>query len=205
MTNPTLLQTVSLPEFFREQIHDSILDTKAIISADAEFYLVNLLTEFSVSDTLFDQTHDGHLEDKALALLWLESLQKKKKERIFVLKKLGDKALYTSGFFSDSLTQKLVDSKYVMKMGMSAYGSLADLYNDNPEKKMSALYDELSKKFGDVVRVISNVAVGLYNRSEKDLLKLYEKWQLTGSQKIKEKLFEEGLLPYDYGNPELPQ
>ena len=46
--------------------------------------------------------------------------------RFELLKKLGDRSLYISGFFADSLQRKVVDVDYYAEMGGVAYGALAD-------------------------------------------------------------------------------
>ena len=78
---------------------------------------MNLLAEFSDADEAFDEA------DRPLALIYGKAMEKAGPERFRILKKLGDYALYISGYFSDSLQGKAVDVDYYIAMGSNAYGT----------------------------------------------------------------------------------
>lgn len=190
------VQTSSLPEFFREKVSESLQTHKVAASPEAEFYLVNLLATFSKSHHLFEVTEDGALEDRALALRLYDAIEAAPQVRIPILKKLGDVALYLSGFFGDGLLgSSPVGLDYYMQMGHTAYSSLSTLVSGRPSTNTGSLYGELAHKFGPFVEVLSGVANATIFRNDHDLLKLYERWLTTGSERAKNILSREGILP----------
>jgi hypothetical protein len=107
------------------------------------------------------------------------------------LKRLGDGALYVSGFFGDSLQRKVVDVDYYIDMGSSAYHSLSkEMYEDT----FAQLYREIAVKFNvfvDVFSIISRKTMG----SEDNVLRLMELYAKTDSPVARDRLTEKGLFP----------
>lgn len=194
MTQTSILSH-TLPEFFQEQVTGALVNQNIRVSPDAEFYVVNLLTTFHQTKKLFEKDEKGELIDKALALRLADSLEVSPMQRIPVLKKMGDVALYTSGFFGESLYRKMVGIDYYIQMGHTAYSSVSQLMSDEPHKILSELFDELASNFCPLVGVLEEVAESSHFKSDSNLLKLYEKWLATGSDRIGEMLKSEGIVP----------
>lgn len=192
MGQPCLTQS-TLPEFFREKVLAALDSVKVRASPHAEFYLVNLLTTFSHSGNLYEKDNGGKWVDCALATRFLESGLKTPDQRIPILKKLGDVSLYVSGFFADSLHRKAVNLDYYIRMGHSAYSSLSSLVES--AGAMRELYEELAYNFIRFVNVLSEVADSTQLRSAQDLLRLYERWLATRSEKAGELLARSGIVP----------
>ncbi|MBI2338955.1 MAG: hypothetical protein HYU99_01105 [Deltaproteobacteria bacterium] len=195
MTELTLLDTGSLPEFFRERVSTSMQDLRIKASPQAEFYLVNLLVSFAQTEKLYERNENGELVDSALAVLFLEGMSKTASEKIPLLKKTGDIALYVSGFFSDSFFRKVINIDYYIRMGGSAYSSVSQLVEKDPARHLSELFGELAVNFIPFMDVISEVADASGMKSDQNLLKLYEKWLKTGSERTRELLVREGIIP----------
>lgn len=195
MEGPHLLETASLKEFFREQVTTSLEHLKVSASPHAEFYLVCLLTGFSNAENLFERSPHGEVTDKALAIRLFEATLASSHEKIPVLKKMGDVALYTSGFFADSFFTKIVGAEYYIHMGEVAYSSVSQLLSTDSGKNMKELYDELATHFVQFVDVLSDVAEKSHITCDKDLLRLYERWLKTGSNRTRQLLVKEGIIP----------
>jgi hypothetical protein len=191
----TSISSHTLPEFFQEKVTGALQNQHIKVTPDAEFYIVNLLTSFHQTEKLFERDEKGELIDKALALRLADSLEVSPMQRIPLLKKMGDVALYTSGFFGEGLHQKMVGLEYYIQMGHAAYSSVSQLIFDDPHKTLRELFDELAVNFGSLVDVLSEVAESSHFISDSNLLKLYERWLATGSQRLGELLNREGIVP----------
>jgi hypothetical protein len=118
----------------------------------------------------------------------LESGGQEQRER---LRNLGDFSLFTSGFFSDSLTRKVVDIDYYVSMGEYAYASLGR----RDEDAFGEVFAELARKFVGFVDVLSDVSEHTTLASNADLLRLYDRWLRTRSAREEQRLLDRGILP----------
>lgn len=172
----------SVAEFFHEVLSEALQRQGVDASAHAEFYLVNLLTEFS----------HGALTDQPLALWMARAQEADGAQRLQELRAIGDHALYVSGFFADSLARKLIDSDYYISIGCSAYRTLAAHAADG--RRGRELYGELSGKFPHFVDVLAEVSTQTrVSSSNRDLLRLYERYLKTGSAQAERQLRRLGL------------
>lgn len=193
------LSNETIEAYFAEIVIKAVEYQSVSITEGAQFYIVNLLSEFALSDRLFhwDQ-ENGRLEQEALALLLARARSAPVPERVRLLKRLGDSSLYISGFFAESLARSLVDVEYYISMGGGAYGSLSDLYRVRPgPPSVAQLFAELSLKFRDLVDVVSRVSeqANPFCATNESLLRLYDIWIRTGSPRVAEKLRANGLEP----------
>ncbi len=195
MSRDCLLQTASLPEFFRERISSSLHHLHVEASPDAEYYLVSLLTTFAQSESFFEKNEKGIMTEKPLALTLSEALAATPDGKIPLLKKMGDVALYVSGFFADSFLKKVVSADYYIHMGEVAYASVSQLLARKTSHNLKELYDELATNFPRFSDVLSDVAATTNLHSDKNILKIYERWLQTGSERAKNILMDKGLIP----------
>lgn len=153
-------------------------------------YLVRLLLRYMESKNFFAQNQDGKLEDNFLVDLYAEYLKGDIPQKKATLQRLGDICLMMSGFFAESLSRKLVDLDYYFGMGGTAYGQLS-LLQETPTNK--TLYTELSVKFQPFSNVLGEMSERSGLQSNKDLLRLYERWVSTGSERLRNLLSEHGI------------
>ncbi len=187
-----LILSNDLGEFFRQEVTDAKGSLGIKLSDSAEFYLVNLLCDFS------RQGSAPAVGEEPLALLYKRALEASAAERVQLLKNLGDLALYVSGFFTEFIERSLVDVDYYIAMGGNAYGSLASLVGGQRHgATFGELYLQLARKFTELVDLLNQIAERTRDKAESDaeLLKLYDRWVRTGSQRIQKLLLEKGLLP----------
>ena len=79
-------------------------------------------------------------------------------------------------------------------MGGCAYNSISTL---DARRPIQELFHELANKFSLWMNILSEVSVnGRCATNERDLLKLYENWQRTGSRLAQLLLEKEGILPH---------
>ncbi len=179
----------SSKSFFFDLINESKVKVQFQPSETASYYLVDLMESFLRSTPSVEDI-DQSSQSNTLAESFLQATATYDKCKIKLLKKLGDTTLYVSGFFGDSLNRKLVDIDYYVNMGETAYGTLANSIN---ESTFSELYMEFAQKFMNFVELLTYISLKVNLQSDEDVLRLYEKYLITGSTLAKNKLIEEGL------------
>jgi hypothetical protein len=156
----------------------------------ATAYLIELLDE----RILEPEPETG--SDRTLAEEFLTAQQDRGAVRIRRMRSLGDRALFVSGFFGDSLARKVVDIDYYQQIGCTAYGDVATgLSGRDTSHSWTRLYRELSGRFGDFVSVLAEVGDRSRPQRPRDLLRLYERYLLTGSQRDRQRLIQSGHQP----------
>jgi len=189
MNENKLVTQSSMNGFFLQEIESAVDKQGVKISEHSKSYVVNVLSDYT-------HAHKLHAPNsETLAMLYLRSQQVGGEERIQTLKRLGDMALCISGFFADSLNRKIVDVDYYISMGGSAYGSLATMYEAKREAAVfGVMYAELARKFAKLVEVLNEVSEGL-SGADQSMLRLYDRWLKTGSDRMHRILVEKGVIP----------
>jgi hypothetical protein len=175
----------SAVEYFKELV-DGALSRQGLAAQElTAYYVVQLLASF------LQRRFTGG-QDDALALRLGRALDSAGMQQRASLKEIGDVALFVSGFFSDSLTRKLVDVDYYVSIGGCAYNTLSRVEAD---EAFSPVFAELGEKFVGFVDVLAEVSERTSCSSNADLLRLYEKWLKTGSRRSGQLLVERGVVP----------
>lgn len=191
MTQNTIIQGLGLEEVIREEIVGALKNERVNASEFAEFYLVNLLSDFHKHERSFEAAEDAF--EKPLATLFMEALNTDPSTRLLRLRRLGDTILVVSGLFTDRVQKTLVKLPYYVSIGGAAYARLANMLDS--EREFFDLYMELSRKFAAFVRVIATVAP--WNRTaplNSDIIRAYERWLSSGDSKLESLLEKEGIL-----------
>lgn len=194
MTDRKSITLVAQPQdFFRELVTETLGRQHVSIQPETEFYLVNLLNQFMTTDRLYPRDGEGTVREEPLALMVKEALEQPAVQaQSLMFRQVGDVSLYVAGFFQDSLVRKLVDVDYYIDMGGTAYQQVA---TRTTEDNLRALYGELSEKFGRFVEVLAEISDKTSARTEKDILRLYDLWVRTGSERAAKALQEAGIIP----------
>ena len=187
MTTPILVGK-SAQEWFREMVSETLSTRRLKVQEVTEFYLVNVLTGFLGREKLYVEDAEGNVEAEPLALILLRALQAERRERVAGLRRLGDTSTFVSGFFCDSLAGRPVDVDYYIAMGERAYATLAE-----DGRGPAAPFDELSDRFGEFVDLFAEIAEMSQLRSNRGLVKLYERWMLTRSERVANLLRQRGV------------
>jgi hypothetical protein len=146
-------------------------------------YLVQLLETNMLTQNM--------MVHSTFAEMLLRAQNAEKQLRQELLRKLGDTSLYISGFFGDSLRRKIVDIDYYANIGGIAYGSLS---REVPDKNQALVFNQFADRFLDYVDVLTYVSQTSSMQSNQDLLRVYERYVITGSPLAKDQLIERGLL-----------
>jgi len=197
MTGPgrKVIAVGNLQEFFRDALHSAMSHQKLEVRDHTEHYVVNLLSLFSRAEALYenDQQRSGH---KPLVMMLAEALEAPTLAgRNRGLQRLGDVSLFIAGFFAGSFARKLVDIDYHIAMGGRAYGSLAELVSRGRGQALAGVFAELATKFQRLVDALNEVSEMACAHSDKDILRLYEIWMKTGSQRAQDILRRLGVEP----------
>ncbi|HET6440671.1 MAG TPA: hypothetical protein VFG59_21605 [Anaeromyxobacter sp.] len=188
MSDPILVRK-SAREWFREVIGDALAHRSMRIQEVTEFYLVDLLASFLSRERLYVEQADGTVRAEPLALILLEALRQDRQTRARELRRLGDTALYVSGFFGDSLARSAAGIDYYIAMGESAYGALATPDGRGKED----VFGELAGRFADFVDLFAEIAELSNLRSNRGLIRLYQRFLATRSERVAELLRERGV------------
>ena len=191
-----VVQVQNLTDYFRTSI-DGVISRQGVdVDPHAAHYVVNLLTLFSRSEELYEDHGDSY-GLRPLALMMADAADARSaQERNYALQRIGDVALFISGFFADSLANKAVDVDYYIYMGGSAYGSLSEEVRGTFRGNAFAhVYRELAVKFQVLVDVLNEVRDEARGESDRDLLRTYEIWLKTGSRRAKKLLADNGVVP----------
>lgn len=184
-------------EFFYQQVTSALGALKVETTPETEFYLVNLLNQFVSTDALFGRDASGHIKDEPLAVLLKEAMetQAPTNQRL-MFRHVGDVSLYTAGYFQESLQRKAAPLDYYITLGGQAYQQVARREDDGPRQK---LFEELALKFAAFVEVLSRIGekTNFLAQNEKDLLRLYELWIQTKSERVAKALQEAGITLVD--------
>jgi hypothetical protein len=180
-----------LTEVIRDKVKNAFIAEHLETSEMVEFYVVNLLQEFHNAEGLVMIRGRAAIE-KPLSVMLLEALNGSTSDQIRCLKRVGDLALVVSGFFGDSLHRGLMRPSYYISIGETAYGSLACIHEK--DGAFFEIYLELTKKFAGFARVISTVAPWNDARSDAEVLKIYERWIMTGDNTLRQVLEQKGIL-----------
>lgn len=197
MTGNAICTTDNLFDFFHHWVDAAASHQGNRVSEDGVYYLSNLLVERV-------RTPDRATEPDTLVELQIEAAQSDRIRAIHIYKRLGDKALYVSGFFPRSLTRRMVSRSYYQEMGAAAYDTLSRLLavtggrvvgEREGRRTLDAIYAELAEAFGACSEVLAEVREAIRAYTDTDIVRLYEEWRETGSLRAFERLRELGVIP----------
>ncbi len=188
----------SAQEYFRELVSESLAQRRLRVGEATEFYVVNLLAERLRRDRPPGPRQAGERggeprepAEEPLALMLKKALEGDRAARWRNLKELGDTSLFVSGFFGDSLSRSLVDVEYYIAMGERAYDALAE--EPRGPSGAQAIFGELAERFPQLVDLLAEIAELSELRSNRGLVRLYERFLATGSERLARQLRERGV------------
>lgn len=184
----TLFRSESAVEYFKELVETALANQCVQAGKLTAYYVVNLLCGFLHLDRLHPDTESL---DEPLAMRLGRALESGGSDQRRQLRRIGDLALFISGFFSDSLRRKVVDVDYYASMGGYAYASLSR----REDESFAPVFAELADKFIAFVDILNEVSERSALTSNADVLRLYEKWLRTGSPRDGQRLVERGIVP----------
>jgi hypothetical protein len=180
------MEVSSIEEFFRGEVDRAFRDRGLTPGTMTEHYLVHLLAAYAAQP----------IEERPLALKMLEAVEAAPRERRTQLREIGDTSLYVSGFWTESLDNKLVDVDYYIDLGGTAYGELARGGTGWTGDPYGAVFAELAANFARFVEVLMLISRRTTRTaSNEDVLRLYQRWQRTRSRWAAARLATLGVVP----------
>jgi hypothetical protein len=181
----------SVSNFFDEVVEDAIRARRVDATGGATRYLVGLLVDYAHPDG-----RAGEALERPLTLLLDEALHvSDRAERFERLRTLGDGVLYGCGFFGDHFEARGVDPKYLHGLGTRAYGAASSMLRTSPDDGGPDLFAELARNFGLFVEVLTDTTITMGMENSRGLLKVYERWLRTGSERLASALTSRGVMP----------
>ena len=184
----------TVESFFRDEVDRALRDQGLSSDALVEHYLVQLLAAYAAQP----------IAEKPLALKMLAAVEAAPRERRAHLREIGDTSLYVSGFWGESLADKVVDVDYYIEMGGLAYGELARGGVGWTGDPFGQVFGELASKFARFVEVLAVISRRTARcASNQVVLRLYLRWQRTRSRWAEARLAAMGVVPpKDDGRPQ---
>lgn len=182
-------------DFFGDAVKEAFHQRRIDAGPHVEAYLVQILEHYILAERLHDgETVDelGNRKPQTLAETLLVAVQSNHATKMGLLKQLGDRTLYTCGFFSDSFERKVIDVDYCVEMAGTAYGLLA---NSTREDMMSQVYNIYSRRFIEFVEALNYISEKFHLQSTQNVLRIYDRYLRTGSELAREKLNDLGIVP----------
>jgi hypothetical protein len=181
-------------EYFHGAVTGALSTLKISASDYAKNYLINLLSSFIHQEKFYPTDAQGNKVDTLTHQLANALDEASSEGRAVRLRQLGDFSLYVAGFFANSLSRKLVDVDYYIGMGGAAYDTVARL---EAEKIKAELFKELAEKFPQFVDVLGQISdeSGFNPEDDKALLRIYDLWMKTGSDRLAKQLVKAGIVP----------
>ena len=189
MSSVLILNTDS---YFYTSVEEAFQERNVEAIPHVKTYLAEILKHYLITKNLYDEIDpSGKMTRKTMAEMLLIAGQSKQQERFELLKRLGDSALYISGFFSDSLQRKIIDVDYYVDMGKMAFESLS---KDVEEHTFAHLYMQLSEKFLILVDILSLISQKSKMTDDENILRMMDVYAKTGSSRLEESLAEKGIF-----------
>lgn len=151
---------------WHEIIHEAQMMCDITLLEELETYLVFLMIR---------HTNKPEVVKQVVAYEFLRNLNKTCGERQQTLQAVGDQCLILAGLFPHIAAKRLVNIRYFVDMGQSAYANISRARND--------IYALLARQFVSLMDILQSIRQ--YSKEYVDLLPLeaYELWSETGSQR----------------------
>ncbi len=174
-----VLPHASVDAYFYEVLTEALATAHVEATEPAGWYLVSLMGEFT----------RARLPDEPLAMKLSAARTAEPGDRVRGLKEVGDTSLYVAGFFTESLSRKLVDADYYIGLGRGAYAELAGQLSGS----LTDVYRELAANFPAFVEVLACVRRRV-DFAGCDVMKLYQQWLRSRDSWVEKKLRALGVM-----------
>lgn len=192
------LSLIGPEQFFHELLSSAAKNQKVDLKPETHVYLVGLLRHFMTTENLYARDQSGQFKDEPLAFLIQEALEENSREgQALMFRHLGDFSLYVAGYFQESIQRKKVDVEYYIDMGCVAYRNVARLTD---EQGLRSVCTEISHGFQRLVGLLTEVSTQTTPapRTEADVLRAYDLWFKTRSERAAKMLKQAGIKPHSH-------
>lgn len=178
--------STNLFDWFHQRVREAHRAAGTDLSPESELYLANLLVARARSGA--DQAQAGTLVE-----LHARAAQGSPSEQVRCWRELGDRSLYTVGYFEESLSRSLVGPSYYVEMGAAAYARVDHVFRRWFANAFDGLFSELAEKFEACTLVVKEVRRSVDDEPDR-LARWYREWLETGDEALAERLRAHGLV-----------
>jgi hypothetical protein len=162
------------------------------LSPHSKIYILDLLKRLTRNDELFAPLAD----ERPLATIMLEAMNKNIFERIRDLRLIGDLSLVFSGFYPEHLTRRLVGVDYLISLGKRSYRLLSDTCSEHRSRReLAVLYFQLFSEFLALTEILTEMAANMRFVDVNDPAKASRRWRSTHIRKYMEILSSHKVVP----------
>lgn len=180
--NNKILLIKSSEEYFLTELELAEQKLGFKTNEELKVYILKLLSNQLLQNNELDL-------NKPLAISFLEAFNEDQNSCARKLKNIGDYVLYIAGYFSESLNKKIIDIDYYNKLGVKAYAELYNLLGES-----GAVYYSLCTDYYKLLDLLMEISFKTMQTDTKNLIKLYDRWLVTGSNVLEKKLNEKGII-----------
>ncbi|HET7330577.1 hypothetical protein [Dyella sp.] len=131
-------------EVWQALVQDAYEQTGRRLDESSESYLVFVLLRYQA---------DGLLLARTQGMDWLLAMDLAGTARADALRDVGDRCLLVAGLFPGLAERRRVSVDYFIDIGRSAYQGVADV----TRQTYAALYAQLARSYGELVRTLSAI------------------------------------------------
>jgi len=177
------MKIVAMPnimEYFMESFDSARKSTGLYVSKDTEFYIVNMLTEFTDSDK-FSKLY------KTPATLMVNRVLENPHEKLEISKNMGDITSFMCGFFPEHLEKPIF--RYYISLGKAGYSVASRI-----DERRGKIFDEMKENLPSIVDTLNEIKENKEIITSEDFVDVYNRWIKTGSKRLKRILMENGMV-----------
>ena len=180
-------------EFFAQEI-DSISKRHGLkLEPTVVKYLAEVLSKFSTVKELKLTLSAKETADLTPTQFWLAIQSLPLTQQYSALQFLGDYSLFTTGFFNEHIKTSILDMDYFQALGGQAYYRAGEIRESIAAERALNIFFSLAESFKKLSEVVSE----LYDRTllsdSEGTLKLFSRYQDSGSDRLARLLMENGL------------
>lgn len=164
--NSTIVLENSLQSFFYDQLETLNSRSSTPVPNEAIYYSSIVLDQFQSSKHYFEKNAEGRVQEKLLGIKLMETSNLSRSKQKKVLKEIGDTSLMLCGFFSESMSAKIVDQSYYFNIGKTAYQRLNSHIPEFCE--VPDFYSLMSDIFVKMTQMLNIVSTDLWNNADMD-------------------------------------
>lgn len=186
----SLVPETNLFDFFHERVEQAVAHQRAPVSENTVYYLSNLLAE----QARIEEPEAPESAGLTLVELHHRAAHAPPGEAVTLWRRVGDSSLVATGFFRENLERRRISRAYYERMGSAAYNALGRMLSAG-KGGFSEIFSELAARYHACSEVIAEVRDEARERSDADILRLYEEWVATDSPRVAERLRALGVVP----------
>ena len=192
MTSPLAI-VPSAKDFFENEILRISQCHGLQLEKSVLHYLAEVLSKFSSTQELkLMHPSDPH-KTLSPTEFWLEVQTLPVAKQLHCFQYLGDYALFTTGFFAENIKRSLIDMDYFQALGGQAYYRAGEIRENIAAERALNVFFNLSDSFQKLSEILSELYDRTLLHDPEQSLKLFERWERTGSQRLARLLVENGF------------